>query len=364
MANPRESKKVTLDDLAESAGVSKSLVSSFLTGKHYGNQKKFAVGFSRETQGRIMASARKLGFVGSDPGQRVRLRPEQGDLSFLLNQNIPGGIANPYFSMFVSGILHHLDLKSRVFNVSAFLDACDYQAISGTNQLPRVVQSGLSTQFVLAGDPNPSLLNCLRMRGHGAVYLSRRVDFPGVVSLVPDFKQAGILATQKLLSLGHRRIAAAAHSYFKPKASHTGEIISGVGEAMAGAGLSFEPADVVYFEPTGMAAFARGLGKPKSPTAVFCFDDYTALTLMRAVLAAGFSIPGDLSVIGANGEHRGETVHPALTTVSYPCWEMGKRAVALLHEMSTRGAPEEPRLEVFPVSLTERESLAPPKPLY
>jgi DNA-binding LacI/PurR family transcriptional regulator len=63
------------------------------------------------------------------------------------------------------------------------------------------------------------------------------------------------------------------------------------------------------------------------PTAVFCYNDVTAIGLIHAARQAGLSLPGDLAVVGFDDILFARYVHPALTTIAQPIAELGRQAV-------------------------------------
>jgi len=65
------------------------------------------------------------------------------------------------------------------------------------------------------------------------------------------------------------------------------------------------------------------------PSAVFCYNDMTAIGLLRAVRRAGVGVPGELAVVGFDDIPFAAYVSPSLTTIAQPKPEMGKRAVEM-----------------------------------
>ena len=98
--------------------------------------------------------------------------------------------------------------------------------------------------------------------------------------------------------------------------------------------------------------FARG-----RPTAVFCYDDLTAMGALAAARSAGVSVPGDLSVVGFDDLFVSSYTAPPLTTIRQPMKEMGRRAAEILLAL-LRGEVAE-RKVMFQGTLVVRESTAP-----
>ena len=337
------------------------MVSSFFSGRFYGNNPQHSIGISEKSRANIVAAARRLNYLPDNPVLRLRLYPESGDYCFLLNADVSEGIANPYFSRMVNGVLAELNDPSRQISYGQFQTTVDY--LADTDLLPNSLRTATASRFILAGAPNYSLITAIVQRGGLCVYLSRVVPLSGVSSVVPDYAEAAKLAVRHLVDRGHRKISFGAEYYFLPAdAYNKQELVRGCAEAMKEAGLAFSAEDVVYKTKAALSPpneiLERILKRKPRPTAVFCFDDFTALGLMRAAMEAGLRLPQDLSVIGCNDENRMVGLRPTLSTVHLPAEEMGAMAVRELARM-LKEDPAKPSAAkcMLPVQLVERESV-------
>jgi len=96
-------------------------------------------------------------------------------------------------------------------------------------------------------------------------------------------------------------------------------------------------------------------------TALLCQNDDTAIGVIETLLAEGYKVPGDVSVVGFDGTERAEFFRPRLTTVRVPLHEIGERSVQLLHEIIHQAADARalgPRSVVLPVALQLGDSAA------
>jgi LacI family repressor for deo operon, udp, cdd, tsx, nupC, and nupG len=94
------------------------------------------------------------------------------------------------------------------------------------------------------------------------------------------------------------------------------------------------------------------------PSAVFCYNDATALGAMRAAHAAGLRIPEQLSIIGFDDIDLNPYFEPPLTTIAQPKREMGKKAVQMILNLL---AGQEVEDCVLPSQLIVRGSTSPHK---
>ena len=95
------------------------------------------------------------------------------------------------------------------------------------------------------------------------------------------------------------------------------------------------------------------------PTALFTSDLVTATGALRAVQAAGLTIPTDLSFVAFDDAGWTAVVTPPLTVVAQPAYDMGATAARLLIER-VRGHRDEPATHVLPTTFVDRDSIGPP----
>ncbi|MCR3752234.1 LacI family DNA-binding transcriptional regulator [Lentzea californiensis] len=183
-----------------------------------------------------------------------------------------------------------------------------------------------------------------------------------VPSVVPDEEQGGKTAAQTLLAHGHRRIGFVTNVDDIPASRGR---LAGYRAALADEGIEFDPALVAADRsdaPGGYRAARTLLTSAARPTALFCFNDRMAMGAYRAAGELGLPIPAELSVIGFdNQELISENLHPALSTVALPHYEMGARAIALLQAVITTSEITGPAVqEVLRCPLVTRDSIASP----
>jgi DNA-binding LacI/PurR family transcriptional regulator len=108
---------------------------------------------------------------------------------------------------------------------------------------------------------------------------------------------------------------------------------------------------------------AQLLGAESRPTAVVAFADILAIGAIRAVRDVGLRVPEDVSVVGFDDIPPSAFLHPSLTTVVMPKWEMGKRATDVLMTRIQEGAVgQSAHRVILPTTLIVRESTGPSAP--
>lgn len=179
--------------------------------------------------------------------------------------------------------------------------------------------------------------------------------------LVQDREGAAAVA-RHLLELGHRRfgyVGGPEGNYIEQ------ERWAGFMGTLAAAGISASsvvryPGD--FHGASGVEAGRRFVASRRGrPTAVFAISDMMAIGFMRAVRAAGLSIPESVSVAGFDGIEFADYAEPPLTTVRQPRELMGREAAELLMRM-IRGEPIPPETLIrrLEVGLRPAASTAPP----
>ncbi|MER6826224.1 substrate-binding domain-containing protein [Streptosporangium sp. NPDC000563] len=149
----------------------------------------------------------------------------------------------------------------------------------------------------------------------------------GVVSVGSTNFAGGLVATQHLLALGHRRIA---YLGGPATAACNQARLHGYRAAMEAAGAPVPPSHVregPFHYQEGVRGGAALFDLPEAPTAIFTGCDEIALGVLEAARARGVRVPEDLSIVGFDDTQVAKMASPPLTTVRQPLREMGGVAV-------------------------------------
>ncbi|GAA4670897.1 LacI family DNA-binding transcriptional regulator [Frondihabitans cladoniiphilus] len=301
----------TIRDVAARAGVSKSLVSLVLQGgRNVGTQRREAV----------EAAIAELGYRPNLNAQNLS-QTHTRTIGVLLND-----LRNPWYVDLVEeavGVLHehglsplladsHLTRKSGRDPAEIFLgQRIEGMLVIGTAADEDVVRRiAAEVPTVLAGTTEPHL--------------------PHVDSVSNDDELGERLATEHLLSLGHRDIAL----LLGPGAVGRSRR-AGYEAAMASAGLTSLVRTAAYdmTEQGGSVAAASLFASGPRPTAIVAFNDVGAVGALTAVEEAGLSVPEDVSLIGYDDTSLARLRHLSLTSVDNRNAEVGRIAA---EELVTR----------------------------
>lgn len=164
------------------------------------------------------------------------------------------------------------------------------------------------------------------------------------------------LAVEHLLALGHRRIGYVSITN-RPKSNQYR--LKGYQDALEAAGIASDPA-LIFTSDTIEDHAKRGVAGLEpllaaGATAVFCYNDSTAIGLLAACYKHGFSIPDNLSVIGFDDIDMAAYTIPPLTTIRQPRFELGQWA---MHMMLNLLDGQEQENQIVPVELVVRQTTA------
>jgi len=137
----------------------------------------------------------------------------------------------------------------------------------------------------------------------------------------------GRIAGQYLVQLGHRRIA---YISGPERASSSDLRLQGCRRALQESGFAGQPEWVVQGDggpERGFQAAKQVLSLSPRPTAVFCYNDMTAMGAMLAAKELGLAIPADLSILGYDDIAAAAYLDPPLTTVAQSKYTLGQRAM-------------------------------------
>jgi LacI family transcriptional regulator len=174
-------------------------------------------------------------------------------------------------------------------------------------------------------------------------------------SVYSDNLSGAVTATEYLIGLGHRRIGFLAG---RPDLESARLREEGFRQALAGAGIAFDPAltAIGEYELASSTEAARQLLlRDVPPTAIFAANDLSAIQTMDVARSLGLSVPGDVSVIGFDNIPESALTDPPLTTIDQSIQQMGKEAVRMLVDL-LEGTTDRPLQVTLPTALVVRQS--------
>jgi DNA-binding LacI/PurR family transcriptional regulator len=314
------SRRNRLEDVARSAGVSKSIASRVLNG-----DPDLLV--RPETRERVVRAARELSYRPHAAARGLK-RAETGALALL----VPA-LTNPVYVRIIRGAFERA--LERDFVVLLVEDVDPARAEETASRLG---QAGRIDGIVVASArPGHPLLRWLRRQGMPHVFVNRAVARSGR-NVVMDEARASAAAVDHLAALGHRRIGHVAG----PVELDTARRRAASFRAHAASrGLRFEANEGDFDEAGGAAAARLLLERHGDLTALYTSTLTQAVGVLHAAWELGLDVPADLSLIAYDDMPLADYLRPPLTTVRMPLAELGAAAVDALVDQLVGGAPRD-----------------------
>jgi DNA-binding LacI/PurR family transcriptional regulator len=199
------------------------------------------------------------------------------------------------------------------------------------------------------------------------VTVSCPIEIEGVTNILINHQRAAELAFEHLTGLGHTKIAVIKGQRFSSDTEprwraiqHAAAKVRVVLEAELVAQLD---GDAPTHEP-GYFATQRLLASNTAFTALFCFNDVSAIGAIRALRETGLRVPQDVSVVGFDDVQSAAFQNPGLTTVRQPLRTMGMIAGESLIRQIAAGNDHAPmkQLVVDPEFVVRESTCAPQMP--
>jgi LacI family transcriptional regulator len=303
------------------------------------------------TRARVLRAIRQLDYGPSELARSLRLQRTR-TIALILPDT-----ANPFYAALAKGV----EDTGFGHGYSVLFCHSDYDATRECAYAEVLIAKQVDGVVYIQATPDATTVRRLLQRGIPTVAVDREISGVEIDCVVADNYGGSRAATEHLLQLGHRRIGCIVRASALSNAS---ERIRGYQTAMRQAGLEANPDLLVstgHGYEDGRKAMAQLLGAESKPTAVVACADILAIGAIRAVRDLGLCVPEDVSVVGFDDIPPSAFLHPTLTTVAMPKWEMGQRATDVLMTRIQGGAIGQPAHRVIlPTTLIVRESTGPP----
>jgi len=324
----RISAKVTLKTIAEHLGLTAGTVSAAL------NNSPAARSIPEPTKKRIIAAARELNYRPNFFARTLRLKR-----TYTIGV-IAEEIGDAYGAMVISGIEEYLRKNNYFFLI--VLHRHDPKLLQTYAQmlLTRGVEGFITTD---ASVKETLTLPTVAVAGHARV--------EGVTNVVLDHKRAARLALKHLKELGHEDIAFIKGQTVSSDSAVRWNAICEVAQEMH---IRVRPELTIQLEGTDSTPaigypFAKQLLARKHPfTALFAYNDISAIGSIWAIKEAGLRVPEDVSVVGFDDIPGAAYANPGLTTVQQPLIRMGQIAAQTIVDQIEGRAEYVPEIAIEP----------------
>jgi DNA-binding LacI/PurR family transcriptional regulator len=345
---------VTLAEVARHAGVSASTVSYVLSGKRT---------ISSRTRERVERSIRELGY-----------HPNAGARALASSKSDIIALMMPLRTDMYVPVMMEIAIAVATTARENRNDVLLLTGHEGPEAVRRVVGSGLADAMILMDvELDDARLPLVRETTRPAVLIGLPADAGHLTCVDLDFAATGRLCVEHLAELGHRDVAVVgeAAAVYERRTGFAERTVDGIrqGAAELGVRILHRPCEGSYESMAG--TLARIFDERPATTGLVVQNESAIGPLLSLLRAQGRAVPEDISVVAICPEAVAVQQSVALTSVSIPAEEMGRRAVELVMAKvrdaaaGPRGAAAAPgragaetRIELLPPRLTVRSSTA------
>lgn len=313
---------MTIKDLAKLTNTSPATVSLALNGK---------AGVSGTTRERIIKAAEENGYTLP---KRTAALPSSIIRLVAVSKPNTSGIHN-FRTTFFAEIINYIQTRCSELNYSMIYSMVPHSDFLQSILNLETIQPSCGI-IVLGTYLESSEVPLLQQLPVPFVLLDRNCTIHNLNSVSINNFSGAYLAVEKLISCGHTRIGYISSS---PNVYNLEERRSGFLSALRTHDLSLAPQDIIptnSYSSDGVQRLKAALSdRSDIPTAFFCENDYTALSLVSALIQLGYSVPGDVSVIGFDDVPECSLTTPPLSTVHVDRQALATAAVDRLHLLMT-----------------------------
>jgi DNA-binding LacI/PurR family transcriptional regulator len=326
-----ERRSVTMADVAREAGVSRQLVSLVVRGSGYVSPQKRDL---------VLNAAERLGYRRNALAASLAGRRTHSIGLAVLD------IHNQVYADFADGVVEVIEPEGYRLLLAVGGTATDSTS-SGLQSLVGLRMDGI----LLASHLDASEYVDEIMGGTPTVMMGEPKGLGHVDAVHGDDRTGAMLATEHLIAAGHEDILYIGG----PQDSQSPARAAGYRAAMTAAGLAPREEEGDATESAGYEVLLRLRRAERLPTAVFCYNDATAMGVLACAHRELLSVPGDLAVVGYDNTHASGYPGVDLTSIDQQARQIGVRAATLLlARIEDPAAPT--TVEVLTPRLVVRES--------
>jgi DNA-binding LacI/PurR family transcriptional regulator len=330
---------VSLKQLAKHLELSTTTLSLVL------NDAPSAVSIPQETKDRIFKAARELNYWPNYLARSFRVQR-----THTLGVIVPE-LSDGYSAMVLNGVEAVLAKEGYFYLTASHLHRDDLLKENPRLLIERRVEGIIVVDTPVRFEP---VLPVVNVAGHD--------ELEGVTNVALNHQHAAEFGVGHLYNLGHRRIAVIKGQEFS---SDTDIRWNTIHDAAHKRHIQIDPKLTVQLvedsrsPEVGYAAMKTLLAQGEKFTAVFAFNDISAIGAIRALEEMGLRVPHDVSVMGFDDIYAAAFHNPALTTIRQPLFEMGSLAArTLLDRLANGDAADIPRTLSVEPELMVRQSTA------
>jgi len=331
-------KKITIDDVASAAGVSRQTVSRAINDLG---------GISDATRQRILSIAAELGY---QPSRLARGLASASQQTRTLGVVLPS-VDNDFYATVLRGI----ESKASQYGYQLLLCSTDEDPAIEYAKIQSLFSAWIDGLILLSSRMTDEQLTDICGRTRLVVLINREFHHPNAGNVVIDDFSATYAAVMHLINQGHKKIA---FLLGLPYARSSQLRQRGYQAALVDSGFSLNPAYQQHTNAqieSGYTDAKKLLSGHPEITALLVYNDARAAGVLRACKELGIAVPGQLSIISHDNIALSSLLIPSLTTVDIPKQALGEAAIDMMLSMM-QNPTINPETLVFTPKLVMRES--------
>jgi DNA-binding LacI/PurR family transcriptional regulator len=310
-------KKITIEDVAKRAGVSKGTVSAVMNGKNT---------VKPGTRDRILKVMKDLNFRPRGVARNLKNGHQDKSIAVIIKD-----LNYPFYTSIATGVKEYANSKG--YSVIIASSENDHECEKKfTHLFSGKDIKGTIIAPIVEGASEIEHLFKLKMINHPFVLLEAVKGIQANVVAIDNLR-AIKKAVKYLIDGGHTKIV---HFAGPPDSSHTQERIEGFRHAFSESTLVFNSDMIIPIGSRHEESYGNTLRYFKNrkrkdyPTAIVCFNDQQALAVMTALKELSVQVPRDISIVGNDDIYYAKIYPVPLTTIRAPQHQIGKKAAEIL----------------------------------
>lgn len=309
----------TIKDIAKALQLSTSTVSRALKDSHE---------ISKKTKERVRACADELNYKPNPLAVGLKSRNTKS-IGIIVSE-----IANPFFSQVIDGI--ESIAYSKGYNIvigqtreSYQRELADLQFLASRSIDGLLVSVSLETEDF-------SHFRQFQNKGLSTVFFDRTAAEIDTHAVMLDNARGTYDATIHLYKMGYQQLSVICSA---PFLTTTQDRLAGYRNALRELGIEEQEANMLYCSHAGteeeeiQAGLTKMLASHTPPDALLCLSDKLTTTCLRVLKSKGIRIPQEMGLVGFLNNDLADLMHPPLTVIRQPAFEMGKAATELLLQL-------------------------------
>ncbi len=323
----RKQQKADIIDVATAARVSPSTVSRSFNHPEMVNPA---------TRKKINRAVEKLGYIRNRAAQTMHGR-RSGTIGLIVPT-----INHTIFSEVIQAFSDAIDAAGFTLLITSH----GYDLDREYAMLRKLLEHRVDGVALIGLEHTQASFNLIEQQGIPAIAIWNHSDTSVMSCVGADNLEAGRMAAQHLLSLGHRDIG-----LIFPQTTgndRARERLQGAVSALEREGIALPDhwrSEAPYSIAQAKRATLDLLGKSPRPSALLCGNDVIAQGALYGAQKAGFDVPTEMSIIGVGDFKGSEDLEPGLTTIRIPAHDIGTIAGENFTRMITSGSTETLRLK-------------------